>query len=379
MSDHLEWMDQHPVLLRHITVQEVAQEEHYPMSATLKKLAQRFPGSEDYLNELARAGNFQEACTFLGYNLHPRATVWWGYRCVLDNLEELRQSPDKPRDIADIGKPRKLEVPDWAQMPKPQPDPQLQAALDKAVAQAQQHKEQVLAAMPAEARELFDQVMGIIDGAFKEQCGLDFQGFVDQACASIKEAAAKPTFDYESGPMAKAEQELREKIETARQKTIKLIKTVMPPKDEEDIRLQNEAALDVAYRCIVTPSDENAAQALEAGNQCPDRPQGMLALCAFWSYGILTPKQEVLVRTPPELLSGGMKTLMLQLGLARGGLYSYEERMQRYYDLGRNVARGADNWAESVEQGRAPHRNLNDAQPATEARVHTGVINRFRG
>ena len=108
---------------------------------------------------------------------------------MLDNLEELRQSPDQPRDIADIGKPRKLEVPDWAQMPKTQPDPQLQAALDKAVAQAQQHKEQVLAAMPAEARELFDQVMGIIDGAFKEQCGLDFQGFVDKACASIQEAA----------------------------------------------------------------------------------------------------------------------------------------------------------------------------------------------
>lgn len=112
MPDNLKWLNRHTVLLEHPLVEEVVRQENLQLSTPLQRMAQQHENAEDFLAALEQEQNYKDACTFLAYDLHRRAAVWWGYLCVLDLLDELKQAPAKSVDIADIAKPRTLKVPD---------------------------------------------------------------------------------------------------------------------------------------------------------------------------------------------------------------------------------------------------------------------------
>ncbi len=50
---------------------------------------------------------------------------------------------------------------------------------------------------------------------------------------------------------------------------------------------------------------------------------------------------------------------MLMLALAPGGEKKLKERYETYFKLGYEVAAGRNNWSKSIEEGKAPHAELN--------------------
>lgn len=121
MADKLEWMNKHLVLLRYISVADAAARENYRIP---DEEAETFAGvnsGEDAAFRLAEKGNCKAACELFAYVAHRRAGIWWGYRCILSLLEELKINPAEERDIADIGANLEVEVPDWAKVELPPP------------------------------------------------------------------------------------------------------------------------------------------------------------------------------------------------------------------------------------------------------------------
>ena len=130
MSDKLEWLNRHLVLLSGKTVQDISRDSRYPLSSELRRIAAESPSCEDYLKALYGQERYKDVCSFLAFALHRRAAVWWAYRCLVDLREELKLNPAKPRDIADIGKPREQTVPEWA-MDVPDDDPDAEAECER--------------------------------------------------------------------------------------------------------------------------------------------------------------------------------------------------------------------------------------------------------
>ena len=104
MSDKLDWLNQHFVLLRPATVAE-AQQAGYVLSPEAEPLALDHPSSEDFLRALVQKGLSKPACDFLAAALHPRAAVWWVYLVNVTLESELRIKPHQPKRPSDIGKP----------------------------------------------------------------------------------------------------------------------------------------------------------------------------------------------------------------------------------------------------------------------------------
>lgn len=355
MPDKLDWLNRHPVLLRHGSVREVLSCEKLELSSALSELAADYPSSEDFLHILAVNHRYQDACTFLGYNMHHRAAVWWAYLCVLDLRAELRAAPHQPRDIADIGKPRPFHIPDWAQpAPEIPEDPALQQRLQEALGNFAQLQNKVKAMVPPKIQQYVDDNINFAFKKFKEQHGYDPMELLHKSLATFKEASERDGID-EKSPIFKAEAELKAKVEQVRQDTVKLIKQAVPDKDVKKITKLQAQALDAVFAYIAAPSEDNARLNFNLGNACPDTQEGMLSLVAFWSFGNLTPGGAQIIPTPPGLMANGLKALLLQCALKEGGIYKFKERYERYFKLGFDVVCGKNNWGDSVEEGISPH------------------------
>ncbi len=361
MSDKLDWMDRHLVLLQYPTVNEAVEQEKYPASTDQLELAETFPGSEDFIHQLEKQHEYKDACCFLAYNLHKRAAVWWAYLCVLDLLEELKKNPPKPQDIEDIGKPKPFNIPDWAKKPEiPEYNPEKGLAEFETFFQDAMKKcQDNMSKADPEMKARFDEGFGIVQNEIKKVHGKDLFALLHDACTKyIKSGGQNFKIDIENSPITKATNEVKDKIEKVRQDTIKTIKSALP---KVDIKARNKmklGALDETYKYIVSPDEDNAANCYTIGNKGPDTPEGMLALVAFWSYGDLDPKGENVVKTPAGLMSNGLNSLLLMLALAPGGERKVDERFEVYYKLGYDVASGRNNWSESVTEQHAPHERL---------------------
>lgn len=392
MSDKLDWLDRHAVLFLHGKVEEAVREEKYEMSSDLSKLAKVFPDSESYLEQLVLRKEYKEACRFLAYNMHRRAAVWWGYRCVVDLMQELKKSPAKPRDIADIGKPEPFSIPDWAKedpnLPKVSPS-DIKAQIDKAMGDL---KAQIDQAIDPDVRNFVDEIIKIFEDEQKERYGKTLNDCLQEAMeASARENDIMSMVDPDS-PLFKAEADLRAQLEQVRQETVDTIKSVLPKPDLEKLAKQKAAALDAVYAYIVSPDDENAKLCLDVGNVIPDKPEGILALVAFWSYGNLAPGSQNVVKTPAGMMANGLNGVMMMSALQDGGELKPKERFEKYYNLGYQVLIGADNWGQSVEEHRPPHKELlqvsddevvkeksSDKEKEQVASINKTVIERFRG
>ncbi len=358
MSDNLEWMNRHLVLLEYLTVKEAVEKEQYPASTDQLKLAEKFPDSEDFILQLEQQHEYKDACCFFAYNMHKRAAVWWGYLCVLDFLEEVLKNPPKPRDIEDIGKPKPFNIPQWARMPElPKVDTDKNLAdFDNYFQKAMNQHHENLQKISPEMREMFEEGWDLFQQEIKKVHGKDLMELMHDVCVKyIKSGGRDFEIDLQNSPITKAVNEVREKIEKSRLETIKTIKASLPKVDIKAKHKMMLRALDGVYKYIASPDEDNAANCYIAGNKVPDTPEGMLALVAFWSFGDLDPLGANIVKTPAGLMSNGLNSLLLMLALSPGGVHKVDERYERYYKLGFAVASGKNNWSESIEEQHAPH------------------------
>ncbi len=355
MSDKLDWREHHVVLFLHRTVQETVEQEHYELSTELEKLAKEYSDSETFLEQLILRKDYKEACRFLCYNLHHRAAEWWGYRCVVCLLEELKQAPAKVRDISEIGKPKPFVIPDWAKEPPILGDnTDYFAEIQNSIAKL---RNDVQSLFDKDVLDFMGEVKGIFDEEQRKRYGMTLDELLQQAM-NVYQGDDSPSRVDPNSPIFKAESDLKSQVEAVRTQTVDTIKSVLPPKDEKKQNTRKASALDAVYRYVVSPDDDNASVCLDIGNLLPDEPEGMLSLCAFWSYGNLAPGKNV-VKTPAGMFANGLNGLLLMCALKEGGVLNPKQRYEQYYNLGYAVASGADNWGESVELSEIPH----DAEP----------------
>lgn len=389
MADKLDWLNKHIVLFNHAYVAEVVQKEKYRIPFALKELAESYPATDSFAVSLFKEKKYKECCQFISYTLHKRALGWWAYCCVLSLREELKQTPAKPRDIADIGKPKELEVPEWAKMPdlshfpdgtkRPQSIEDLESipAYSDMVKKAKEliaKGEELLKKVPKEQLDRYNKVHAELISAFKSQTGgKSPQDLCDEAVATLKKMIKEHPFDesltdpmaaFKDSPMVKASEELKLKLEKMRLGIIEKIKAAVPEKSDDEKLEQTSAAIDAAYALISTPNDVTAKMCLDSGNECPDLPEGLLALVCFWCYGNLAPDPDnvkaPVVRTPSGLAANGFNSLLTMCALANGGTRSYMERIDLYCRIGFEIAHGFNNWAESLEQSIAPHNDTGE-------------------
>ena len=362
VSNKLTWMNKHMVLLQHATVLDTVSEEKYPATTEQYELAKTYPNSEDYVNELVRRKEYKDACCFLAYCLHKRTAVWWAYLCVVDLLTELKKAPHKPRPIEDIGKPKPFNVPEWAkmhEMPKPKDvEAELTKFHDFQKKAWSAHEERMKIVDP-EIRRNFEEGLAIVNNEIKKVHGVDiFELFNMAADKLIRSQGNEFIIDIENSPITKAEKELKEKIEKIRTDTIAKVKSALPKIDVKARRQNKRNALDCTYSYIIAPDEDNANICLTIGNKINDTPEGLLALVAFWSFGDLSPKGDIFIKTPPGLMANGLNNLLLMLALAEGGEKTLDERFECYFQIGLEVAIGINNWGKSVEDGKVPHADL---------------------
>ena len=136
------------------------------------------------------------------------------------------------------------------------------------------------------------------------------------------------------------------------------------------------------YAYVISPDETNAKLCMDIGTQAPDQPAGLLAACAFWSFGDLAPGSKMIVPTPAGMLGNGINSLLLMLALSQGGERDFKQRFARYYELGYDVAIGANNWSLSVEHNEPPHRQLEDLpleEEKEENQAAPSPVQRFTG
>ncbi len=362
MPDKLDWLNEHFVLLKYRTVAEVVENCRYKVPFELRKTADEHPLAEDFLKQLAEAENYQKASEFLAFNLHQRALAWWGYCCVLSVKNELFEIPFEPRDISDIGTHKNPELPEWAKMPEPEkmdyktnPD---YIKLQQEISAIKAKNEELIKMLPPGIWERHMELRKNIYEKFKSIVGMDPEEMLADAIKKVEEFKEPAFVNEEKSPVFQMKRELDAKIEAIRKKTVETIKAAVPSKSREELKEQTDNAMDAVYAGITAPTDENATRCLNLGNACPETHEGLLSLLTFWCYGNLTPNMEQIVRTPPELPPTGLNSLLLKCALTEGGTREFKERMKLYFEIGREVVFGINNWSEFLTEMEPPHHKI---------------------
>jgi hypothetical protein len=350
MADKLDWLNNHLILIRYLAVEDVVAKENYKIPPDQAEYFAGVSAAEEMVFKLAGQGNFKTACEFLAYIAHRRAALWWGYRCVLSLMEELRENPAVERDIADIAANFETTVPDWAkvELPKP-PDPAPMLAMLKDL--RIQNKQMRAVVDPGILKYVEDSVE-VAFREFKNIHGIHPMELIKKLGERINED--RYAIDPNS-PVFKAEAELKTKLMAVQKEAVDTIKSVIPSKVPAHQKMLQDNALAAVYRWIAAPDPENSQTCLDVGNECPDTPAGLLSLSAFWAYGNLMPMGDQTVPTPPGLAANGLCQVLLLSALHKGGTRKVKERYEEYFRLGVEVLIGADNWEASLAEGKAPH------------------------
>ena len=361
MSDNLEWRNRHGVLYRHLTVQETVEQEKYKLTPELEPFVVMNPmSSEDYVAALMGNGRHKDVCDYLAYALHRRAAVWWAYRALVTLNEELQANPPVERDIADIGKPKPFDIPDWCKDPNGMEDlaklkEQGEAGRAKLMAKAEELKatiKQLQSQVPPEVQHVWDTVWGRVCAEFKKVHGVTPEELLQAAAKK----SAGPLFEIDpNSPIFKMEKDLQTQVETMRQETVAHIKKVVPPVNVAHRKKLRDNAMQAVWRWVVSPDEVNSKLAYETGNECADQPAGLLSMAAFWSFGDMAPEGKTTVPTPPGLAANGVSQVLLKAALAKGGTRKFDERYELYAGIGLDVLRGKDLWPDAVAEPQAPH------------------------
>ena len=377
MAYKLDWMSKHLVLVRYVSLKDVIEKEGYKIRPDLEELFVGVSSAEEMAFKFADTERYKSACELMAYIAHKRAAVWWGYRCVLSLVEELRINPAEERDIADIGAKLEPEVPDWAKIEPPKPSPEDFAEANAMIAQREAEYQKMRAAVDPDILKFVEDLMDVAYEEFRKEHGVHPMEMIKQLGEKLK---TNPREIDPNSPIFQETAKLKADIAAMQKETVDTIKSVIPPKVPEHQKKLRDDALDAVYRWVAAPNAENSQKCLDVGNECPDTPAGLLSLTAFWSYGDLMPIGEQTVPTPPGLSPNGLSQVLLFCALNPGGTRKLKERYEEYFRLGVEVLRGADNWVPYLDKGKAPHQeepSVNVQAPNPDA--ETGfVYNRWK-
>ena len=357
MSDKLEWMNRHFVLLRHKSLDDVCNTEGYKIRPDLASFFADRTDAEEIVWNFADAKRWKCACELMAYMAHRRAAVWWGYRCVLSLYEEFQEVPAEDRDIDSIAASFEPTVPDFAKVEPPKGNParlnEVMAMLEESKGVLNDMKKKVKPEIMAEAEEALQYAFDI----FKEANGIDPM----EALKKALEIESRPQPVDPNSPIFKASDQLEAQLQAVRKETLDTIHAVIPPKVPAHQKQVSDNAMQAVYRWVVAPDEVNSKKALDIGNECADTPAGLLALCAFWAGGNLMPMGAQVIPTPAGLAANGLTQVLLMCALHKGGTRKLKERYEHYFNLGVEVLTGKSNWDESVVEGEAPHEAEKDA------------------
>jgi len=288
----------------------------------------------------------------MAYIAHRRAAVWWGYRCVLSLLEELKENPAQERDIADIGADLNVTVPDWANIELPPPNPAIDSETKAALAEIERQHKAAEAVLDPEIHSFVKEAVEIAFREFRSVHGIHPIDLLKKAGQFIN---AEPVPIDPASPALVEAAKLKAQLGQVQKDAVDTIKSVLPSKLPAVEKKKRDNALNAVYRWTAAPDAENSQKCLDIGNECPDTPAGLLSLASFWAYGDLMPMGEQTVPTPPGLAANGLCQVLLLCALHQGGTRKVKERFAEYFRLGVEVLTGADNWEPSLAAGKAPH------------------------
>ena len=352
MADKLEWLGKHLVLIRYLTVADAAAKENYKIPPELEDLFTGVSGAQEMVFRLAETSNFKAACELLAYIAHKRAGVWWGYRCVLSLLEELKANPAVERDISEIGADFEVKVPDWAKVEVPEEDPNANAAAKEAFEEAKTQIKALEAKLDPEVHSIAKVAVETAFQEFERVHGIHPVDLLKKIGARINE---DPYPIDPNSPAFVEAAKLKAQVQAVRVDTIDTIKSVLPPKLPEREKKLRANALNAVFRWVAAPNAENSQKCLDIGNECADSPAGLLSLSSFWAFGDLMPIGEHTVPTPAGIAPNGLNQVLLMCALHKGGTRKVKERYEEYFRLGVEVLIGADNWEPYLVEGKAPH------------------------
>lgn len=375
MSDKLDWLNKHYVLLQYKKVSEVASNANYKIPFDYQKFVLEHDSSIEYIDFLTSKEQYKDACEFLSYNIQLRVLAWWAYCCVLSIREEIEKQPQEPRDIEDIGKPRELKIPEWVELGKFEVPEDAGDAMDdpkikKIMAEIEKNKsecQKLLSQLPDELVKEYEQVRSEVYAVVERELGCSVNDLLKQAkdlLESTKDSDMED--DLKKSPVFQAEKELKDKIEKIRVEAIKNIKSALPKKSKEEVIFNTSNAINSSFAFIVAPNELNAKNCLTYGNLCPDTPEGLLALVCFWSYGNLNPdpvnKKAMVIKAPSGLAANGFSSLINMCSLTAGGFRKPKERIEHYFKIGQEIGFGANNWSEYLTDELPPHLNKSEGR-----------------
>jgi hypothetical protein len=357
MADTGEWMNKHFVMVRYIRVSDLMAKESYKIRPDLEPFFTGVDHAETMVYTLAKGDKWKDACELMAYIAHRRAAVWWVYRCVLSLMEESLLNPSVERDIATIGASMEPEVPEFAKIELPKPDPAAIAQVDAVLADARAKAKEANALLDQDMLHFVEEGVEVAFQEFKRVHGIHPVDLLKQIGAQL----TQPRVQIDpASPILVETAKLKAKLAAVQHETVATIKSVLPAKVPAHQKKLSDNALSAVYRWIAAPNAENARRCLTVGNECPDQPGGLLALSAFWAFGNLMPAGDQMIPTPPGLAANGLVQTLLLCALSPGGVRKVTERYAEYFRLGVDVLTGADNWEESLIEHELPHEHVPD-------------------
>ena len=358
MSDQLNWMNQHLILLKYKTVGELVSQGGYELAPKYGPLCKPEMSVEDFMTALVRKNAIRDAASVLAYAIHRRAGVWWGVCCFRKLYAELAEAEKKQAEQAKIDAQKKEEeaaaAAEEAKAKAKEEDAQAAeaAAQEKKIAEMQEAAAKKIAEAKSkftpEQKKVYDEVVAKLDAECVKLTGLPVMAFInDMAKKEAESEAAKQALkqkpEKKDAPPPPAPP--AENADTS--------DDPMPP---EMLAQLKRKAFEITCKWVVDPSAENSVMADSIANQIEDEPEGMLARTAFWSYGNLSvaEKDGSNVPVPAGLAANGLRTALLMAMLTEGGLYSLPERAVQYLSLGIEIACGRNNWTAPEPEKNAP-------------------------
>lgn len=396
MSDNLEWMNRHAVLLREPQWKGIATRENYKIRPDLQPLFDAHPDSLELLDEMSARKLWREGCEFIARMTHRRAAVWWGYCCLMDLFTERRNVASgliKPASPLDAFAPMKLEIEkltgikipepkplsadsidDFCKAPEidlkkllefPKPPPQDRSRLAAATAAMKAKASQLRSYVPPAVSKAYSMSLSKAEEETRRQFGFGLAEHFEEAKKAAESGRLTYTVDRFNHPARKSVLELPEKLEAMRKNTIDQIKAAFPEKypalPEAKLLLnaakkkQTVDAVQAIWRWIASPDERNTTLAMEAGNGAPGTAEGLLAYTAAWSFGDLAPEGKIMVPVPPELPGTGLNSALLMMALDQEGHRAMAERYEIYFKMGMDVVFGKNLWPDDLSAAHPPH------------------------
>ncbi len=394
------------ILIETINVADTISENIYKKDEEMEDILKPDFSSEDVLYGFHETKKTQDGCKYLAYSIHKRAGVWWAYQCLKSVKEEIDEAKAKgidknaemkkqiknftsfnPPELeafknkqADMSTKleeehkkasKRLNLPHLMKNPD---DPQneyqkkfVEMTDLKSLLESKKNMDNYFTSLPAEEQAEINRFTKRAKNNFKKMHrGISFEDAV--RC----EIGAQPKFKIEELDLEGLQipkdfdkekkfelEKIFDKLKEQHKAGMDYHKQQMEEHFPLDLSMlpkgPSKKKIDNAFKCaikwIIAPTEINAKNARESGNDANGTPEGLLALCAFWGHGDLAVDNENIkkvITSPPGVTSNGINSVLLQAALLEGGTRKPKERYEVFYNLGLGVAQGINLWDDEV-------------------------------